>query len=118
MKRIAYFSITAIVMLVSFVTLAAAQSDSLADSARAARKEKKETPKKFDNDNLPKNDKLSVVGKPVPEPTEKSAETASHAEPEAEAKAKAEEEAKAGQDSEKEGDAFKQKPADGEESKD
>ena len=116
MKRIAYFSFAAIVVLISFVTLAAAQSDSLADSARAARKEKKETPKKFDNDNLPKTDKLSVVGKPVPQPTEKSVEPASEAEQEGAAKTG--EEAKADQEGEKEGDASKQMPANGEESKD
>src|SRR5437764_14800656 len=72
MKRIAYFPLAVIVLLGAFLALAAAQSDSLADSARAARKDKKETSKKFDNDNLPKTDKLSVVGKP--EPPERSEE--------------------------------------------
>jgi hypothetical protein len=39
------------------------QSDSLADYARAVRKNKKPSaPKQYDNDNLPVNDKLSVVG--------------------------------------------------------
>jgi hypothetical protein len=42
---------------------AAPQSQSLGDYARAARKDKKaSTPKQYDNDNLPVNDKLSVVG--------------------------------------------------------
>ena len=45
-----------------FGSLAAAQSDSLADYARATRKEKKTTAKQYDNDNLPKSDKLSIVG--------------------------------------------------------
>jgi hypothetical protein len=41
----------------------AAPSQSLADYARSVRKDKKaEAPKVFDNDNLPTNDKLSVVG--------------------------------------------------------
>lgn len=44
-------------------TLAGAQS--LGDTARAVRKEQKPTAtKKFDNDNLPRTDKLSVVGNP------------------------------------------------------
>src|SRR5437667_11305066 len=93
MKRIAYFSLAVIVLLGTFLALAAAQSDSLADSARAARKDKKETSKKFDNDNLPKTDKLSVVGKP--ETPEKSAEQASQSKPESEAEAEAKSEEKA-----------------------
>ncbi len=41
----------------------AAPTQSLADYARSVRKDKKaEAPKVFDNDNLPTNDKLSVVG--------------------------------------------------------
>jgi hypothetical protein len=41
----------------------AGSSQSLADYARAVRKDKKPAvPKVFDNDNLPKQDKLSVVG--------------------------------------------------------
>jgi hypothetical protein len=46
------------------VAAAAAQSDSLGDLARSVRKDKKTNAgaKQFDNDNLPKNDKLSVVG--------------------------------------------------------
>jgi hypothetical protein len=41
----------------------AAPSQSLADYARSVRKDKKaDAPKVFDNDNLPTNDKLSVVG--------------------------------------------------------
>jgi hypothetical protein len=63
MKRIAY--VFAGVLLTSMlVTLAAAQSQPLGDYARAVRKEKKPpAAKQFDNDNLPRTDKLSVVGK-------------------------------------------------------
>jgi len=116
MKRIAYFSFAVIVVLSGFVTFAAAQSDSLADFARAARKEKKEASKKFDNDNLPKTDKLSVVGRSELQPAEKSAESTGQVEHEGEASA--EEEAKADQDAEKKGGASRQKPASVEESKD
>lgn len=38
------------------------QSGSLADYARSTRKDKKTTAKQYDNDNLPRQDKLSVVG--------------------------------------------------------
>ena len=59
MKRIAYVGI----LVGLLVPLAGAQSGSLGDYARAARKENKTVAtKKFDNDNLPKTDKLSVVG--------------------------------------------------------
>ncbi|MGA9040293.1 MAG: hypothetical protein WB421_07145 [Terriglobales bacterium] len=75
MKCIAYVSFAGIVFTAA---LAGAQSQpaasqpnqttvssspSLADSARAVRKDKKPTtPKVYDNDNLPTSDKLSVVG--------------------------------------------------------
>ena len=63
MKRISYTWLTAVVLAGGCVTLAGAQSGSLGDYARAIRKDKKQTTtKQFDNDNLPKNDKLSVVG--------------------------------------------------------
>jgi hypothetical protein len=113
MKRIAYFSMAVMILLGAFLGLAAAQSDSLADAARAARKDKKETPKKFDNDNLPKTDKLSVVGKPEPQPSEKSAEQASQSNSESEAKPEAKSEAQPEAES---GDSGK-KPADGDEEK-
>jgi hypothetical protein len=59
MKRIAYIG----VLVGLLVSLAGAQSGSLGDYARKARKENKPiATKKFDNDNLPKTDKLSVVG--------------------------------------------------------
>ncbi len=116
MKRIAYFPLAVIVLLGAFLALAAAQSDSLADSARAARKDKKETSKKFDNDNLPKTDKLSVVGKP--EPPEKSAEQASQSKSESEAKAEAKSEDKSEAQPEAESGDSHEKPADSDKAKD
>jgi len=66
MKRIAYLWLNAAVVACLLATLAVAQSDPpLGDYARQARKDKTQKPaaaKQFDNDNLPKNDKLSVVG--------------------------------------------------------
>ena len=67
MKRIAYIG----VFVATLVSLAGAQSGSLGDYARAARKENKPVAnKKFDNDNLPKTDKLSVVGATPAEDTQ------------------------------------------------
>jgi hypothetical protein len=64
MKRIAYVFLAQIVLTGTLVTLAGAQSEPLGDYARAIRKEdKKEVGKKYDNDNLPTTDKISVVGK-------------------------------------------------------
>src|ERR1700690_3596032 len=63
MKRITYMWLAALLLTGLTGTLALAQSpDSLADYARNARKDKKTTAKQFDNDNLPKDDKLSIVG--------------------------------------------------------
>ena len=63
MKRISYLCLAGLIFVVLGVTLAAAQSsDSLGDYARAHRKDKTSAAKQFDNDNLPKSDKLSVVG--------------------------------------------------------
>src|SRR5438046_8597763 len=115
-QRIAYFPLPVIVLLGAFLALAAAQSDSLADSARAARKDKKETSKKFDNDNLPKTDKLSVVGKP--EPPEKSAEQASQSKSESEAKAEAKSEEKSEAQPEAESGDSHEKPTDSDKAKD
>ena len=45
------------------VTLAGAQTESLGDYARSVRKdEKPASAKKYDNDNLPTSDKISIVG--------------------------------------------------------
>jgi hypothetical protein len=66
MKRIAYFWMVAAILAAMTVTAAnAQQSQSLGDYARSIRKEKKQdtTAKRFDNDNLPHNEQLSVVGK-------------------------------------------------------
>ena len=63
MKRIAYIFLAEIVLGGMLVTLAAAQSEPLGDYARSIRKDdKKEVGKKYDNDNLPTNDKISIVG--------------------------------------------------------
>src|SRR5712664_8552 len=63
MKRIAYVFLAEIVLTGMLVMLAGAQSEPLGDYARAVRKEnKKEVGKKYDNDNLPVNDKISIVG--------------------------------------------------------
>jgi hypothetical protein len=63
MKRIAYVFLAEIVLSGMLVTLAGAQSQPLGDYARAIRKEdKKEVGKKYDNDNLPTTDKISIVG--------------------------------------------------------
>jgi hypothetical protein len=76
MKRIASVKFAGLVLTGILVALVGAQaqtlasqpapatpSQSLADYARSVRKDKKaEAPKVFDNDNLPTQDKLSVVG--------------------------------------------------------
>ena len=63
MKRIAYVFLAEIVLSGMLVTLAGAQSEPLGDYARSIRKEdKKEVGKKYDNDNLPTTDKISIVG--------------------------------------------------------
>ena len=63
MKRIAYIFLAEIVLGGMLVTLAGAQSQPLGDYARSIRKDdKKEVGKKYDNDNLPTNDKISIVG--------------------------------------------------------
>lgn len=68
MKRIAYVRIAAVIlagMMASFASAqdSTAQEQPLGDYARAVRKDKKPaTAKQFDNDNLPAQDKLSIVG--------------------------------------------------------
>jgi uncharacterized coiled-coil protein SlyX len=81
MKHIAHVWLAGIILAGMLVTLAGAQSQSLGDYARAARKDKdkdKKQPvaKQFDNDNLPKSDKLSIVGNALPQPTEEAKESA------------------------------------------
>lgn len=61
MKRTTYIALAGIVL--AMAGLCAAQSEPLGDFARAVRKENKPVATKvFDNDNLPKDSSLSVVG--------------------------------------------------------
>ena len=63
MKRIGYVFLAEIVLSGMLVTLAGAQSEPLGDYARSVRKEEKPaSAKKYDNDNLPTSDNISVVG--------------------------------------------------------
>jgi hypothetical protein len=68
MKRIAYVWIAGMILAGMMASFASPQNSSpqeqpLGDYARAVRKDKKPgTAKQFDNDNLPAQDKLSVVG--------------------------------------------------------
>ena len=62
MKRIGYVLLE-VVLAGMLVTLAGAQSEPLGDYARTVRKtEKPASAKKYDNDNLPASDKISIVG--------------------------------------------------------
>ena len=58
---------------------ASGAGQSLGDYAKQIRKEPdtKAKPKVFDNDNLPKDDKLSIVGAPAPAPSDKADEAKS-----------------------------------------
>jgi hypothetical protein len=74
MKRIAWLTGISI-LLAALASVAVAQDSSLGDLARQARKQKGQKPpaaKKYDNDNLPVDDKLSVVGQ-APETADASA---------------------------------------------
>jgi hypothetical protein len=63
MKRIALSVMTAALVAILAVSFAGAQNASLGDLARQVRKQKPATAgKTFDNDNLPQDDKVSVVG--------------------------------------------------------
>src|SRR6476646_8438 len=81
MKSIAYVWLAVTILAGSLTTLAGAQSEPLGDYARAVRKEKKqekmESAKRFDNDNLPKTDTLSVVGKTADESAPNSSDATS-----------------------------------------
>ena len=92
MKRIAHIGFGLTFFAIVLVSLAAAQTStssvppgqtSLGDYARKIRKDPATPtprPKVFDNDNLPTNDKLSVVGqKPAPEAAKAEAATAAPA---------------------------------------
>jgi len=70
MKRVALFSTTAAFVAILAISCASAQDAPLGDLARQVRKQKPApTAKTFDNDNLPKDDKVSVVGQ-APEPSD------------------------------------------------
>lgn len=63
MKRIGYVVLAEVVLAGLLLSLAGAQSEPLGDYARSVRKdEKPASAKKYDNDNLPTSDKISVVG--------------------------------------------------------
>ena len=83
MKSIAYVWLAVAIFAGTLTTLAGAQSEPLGDYARAVRKEKKqeklESGKRFDNDNLPKTDTLSVVGKAADQSAPNSSDAADKA---------------------------------------
>jgi hypothetical protein len=63
MKRIAFVFLAEVVLAGMLVTVSGAQSEPLGDYARSVRKdEKPASAKKYDNDNLPTSDKISIVG--------------------------------------------------------
>ena len=118
MKRITYVWLAAMVVTGILAALAGAQNQSLGDYARKVRKDNDQKPaavKKYDNDNLPKDDKLSVVGNPPPEPAKKegeSAENAAQPAAGAEAEKKTEEGPESAADRQKRFDQWKSKIAD------
>jgi hypothetical protein len=72
MKRIASFWLLAIFLVGAGAILSSAQAVSgqdqpLGDYARAHKKDKKAAVRTFDNDNLPAEDRLNIVGKSAPE---------------------------------------------------
>jgi hypothetical protein len=76
MKRIAFLSTTAVFVAALAVSLAGAQNAPLGDLARRVRKQKPQqipAGKTFDNDTLPHDDKLSVVGQSPEQTPESSA---------------------------------------------
>lgn len=84
MKRNASVWLLGIFVAALLTSMSAAQSDSLGDYARAIRKDKPAAQAKtFDNDNLPTDDKLSVVGPAAAAAT--GTETASTTTPDADA---------------------------------
>lgn len=76
MKRISYVWLASMIVAGALALPSLAQDSSLGSYARTVRKDKQgqqSTAKKYDNDNLPKNDKLSVVGNAPEEAADKSA---------------------------------------------
>ena len=79
MKHIAYVGLAGVILVGSLAIPMRAQDQPLGDYARKVRQEKaKEQPtsKKFDNDNLPSDDKLSIVGNASAEPEDGAADKA------------------------------------------
>jgi len=121
MKRIAFAFLAGIVLAGMLVTVSSAQDQPLGDYARSVRKdEKPASAKKYDNDNLPATDNISVVGNATdatgpedanPAPDAKSAKPedgAAASKPESKDAVKKD----AGADAEKPGDEWKKKIAD------
>jgi hypothetical protein len=84
MKRIAYLALAAAILSGLFVGLAAAQSqeDTLGEYARHKKKEKQGQPapkKTYDNDNLPRDTQISVIGPESSAPAAAAATDASAA---------------------------------------
>ncbi len=78
MKRTGYVVLAEAVLAGMLVTLAGAQSQPLGDYARSIRKdEKPASAKKYDNDNLPTSDKISVVGNATESPAPEDGNVAS-----------------------------------------
>jgi hypothetical protein len=83
MKRIPWLAVISL-LLAALASIAVAQDASLGDLARQARKQKgQKAPavKKYDNDNLPMNDKLSVVGQAPAETAADASAPATSGEP-------------------------------------
>jgi hypothetical protein len=121
MKRIAFAFLAGIVLAGMLVTVSSAQDQPLGDYARSVRKdEKPASAKKYDNDNLPATDNISVVGNatdatgpedanPAPDAkSEKPEDGAAASKPESKDAVKKD----AGADAEKPGDEWKKKIAD------
>jgi hypothetical protein len=79
MKRLVFFGLSVTLVSIFMTALAFAQADAasqpLGDYAKKVKKQQAQKPpatKHFDNDNLPKDDHLSVVG-PTPEPSNDAA---------------------------------------------
>lgn len=78
MKRIAYVLLAGALLMGMLAVPAGAQTESLGDYARTVRKGKEkdkpaQPPKSFDNDNLPKDDAISVVGNATAGPEDNAA---------------------------------------------
>jgi hypothetical protein len=77
MKRMGYVFLAEVVFTGVLATLAGAQSQPLGDYARSVRKEEKPaSAKKYDNDNLPTSDKISIVGQTPDTPAAEDANPA------------------------------------------